>query len=275
MVGPMDFVMNEECGILYAGYEHEPQIRQPWHPPYYRERIEQAGLQKAMDVFHWKVDVGDRANRMLPILPEIADAARTKHGITLRKMSFLHLRRELDEFAKVYNAAWSKNWGFTPYDEHDLDELALTYRLVYSRRWFMVAEKDGETVAVAISIPDINQVYKRMRGRVLPFGWWHYLNRERIMTRCRIGFLGVLPEYQHTGVAALLYMEHFDMAEQSRVEFGEAGWILETNRSMNRGLEAMGARIIKRCRIYERRWEEGAEPAFPPGAKVYVPKEEG
>jgi hypothetical protein len=33
---------------------------------------------------------------------------------------------------------------------------------------------------------------------------------------------------------------------------GEAGWILESNRSMNRGLEAMGSRIVKRCRVYER-----------------------
>jgi hypothetical protein len=30
------------------------------------------------------------------------------------------------------------------------------------------------------------------------------------VNRVRVGFLGVLPEYQHTGVAAALYLEHFD-----------------------------------------------------------------
>jgi GNAT superfamily N-acetyltransferase len=120
----------------------------------------------------------------------------------------------------------------------------------------MIAENDRETVAVAISIPDINQVLKKMRGRLFPFGWWHYLNRRRIIDQCRIGFLGVLPEYQHTGVAAALYMEHFDMAASTRVEHGEAGWILEVNSSMNRGLEAMGGRIVKRCRLYERLLED-------------------
>jgi hypothetical protein len=30
------------------------------------------------------------------------------------------------------------------------------------------------------------------------------------------------------------------------------GWILETNRAMNRGMEAMGARIVKRYRVFER-----------------------
>jgi hypothetical protein len=72
------------------------------------------------------------------------------------------------------------------------------------------------------------------------------------MDEVRVGFLGVLPEHQHTGVAAALYMEHFDMAEKTRQKGGEMGFILEVNDAMNRGLEAMGARIVKRYRVYER-----------------------
>jgi GNAT superfamily N-acetyltransferase len=252
IVGPMDFVINEECGVLFEGNELEPMIRQPWHPRYYFERCEAAGLSKAMDVLHWDLHISDREQRMNPLLPKLAERCRVKHGISVRRMSRRSLRRDLDEFAKVYNAAWSKNWGFVPYDKHDLDDLALTYQLVFDRRWFMVAHNDTETVAVAITIPDVNQVLKLMKGRLLPLGWWHYLNRRRHIDRVRIGFLGVLPAYQHTGVAALLYMEHFDTAIASgRIDRGEAGWILETNSSMNRGLEAMGGRVVKRCRIYD------------------------
>ena len=66
------------------------------------------------------------------------------------------------------------------------------------------------------------------------------------------GFLGVKPEYQHTGVAAALYVEHFDVSAVSRIKWGEMGWILETNRAMNRGMEAMNGRIVKRYRVYEK-----------------------
>ena len=66
------------------------------------------------------------------------------------------------------------------------------------------------------------------------------------------GRLGVLPEFEHMGIAAALYIEHFETAARTGLTHGEAGWILEDNRSMNRGLEAMGGRIVKRCRIYER-----------------------
>jgi hypothetical protein len=251
MVGPMDFQLNDEAGVLYDGFQRPPLIRQSWHPPYYHQRCEAAGLGKAMDLFSYWLDVADRG-KVLPILPEVAERARTKYGITIRKMSRRHLRRDMDEFAKVYNAAWSQNWGFVPYSKEDLDEYARTLQLVYSRDWFMVAEIDGETVAVGISIPDINQVLKKMNGRLLPFGWWHYLNRGRIMDGVRVGFLGVMPEHQHTGAAALLYMEHYDMAAKTRQKWGEPGFILENNSSMNRGLEAMGADLIKRYRVYER-----------------------
>jgi hypothetical protein len=33
---------------------------------------------------------------------------------------------------------------------------------------------------------------------------------------------------------------------------GGAGWILETNEAMNRGLEAMRGEIVKRYRVHER-----------------------
>ena len=116
----------------------------------------------------------------------------------------------------------------------------------------MVAERDDEPVAVAITIPDINQVLRRMNGRILPFGWWHYLRRKKIVDRVRVGFLGVKPEYQHTGVAAKMYIEHFDMAAATPQTLGEMGWILETNHNMNRAMEAMGGRVVRRFRVYER-----------------------
>jgi GNAT superfamily N-acetyltransferase len=251
MVGPMDFSMNEESGVLIEGHELEPLIRQPWQPRYYQRLCEGAGLEKAMDLYSWALEISDRED-MLPILFELDERARDEHGVKIRRMSRRHLRREMDGFAEIYNAAWAGNWGFVPYSKEDLDAYTLDMHLIFNRNWFMVAEKDGETIAIAITLPDVNQVLKKMKGRLLPLGWWHFLNRNRICDRVRIGFLGVMPEHQHTGVAASLYVEHFDTAARVRQKRGEAGWILETNEAMNRGLEAMSAEIVKRYRVYER-----------------------
>ena len=105
---------------------------------------------------------------------------------------------------------------------------------------------------IALTIADINQVLKRMNGRLLPFGWWHFLRRRKIVDRCRVGFLGVKPEYQHTGVAAAFYIAQFEAAANTNKPGGEMGWILETNRAMNRGMEAMNGRKVKTYRVFQR-----------------------
>ncbi|MGH2715503.1 MAG: GNAT family N-acetyltransferase [Thermoleophilaceae bacterium] len=252
MVGPMDFTMNDECGVLIDGFDVTPRIRQPWHPPHYRRLCEEAGLEKAVDLFMWSLDISGR-DKVIPIIWELAEQLEPKHGITIRKMSRRGLRRDLDAFAEIYNEAWSRNFGFVPYTKEDLDAFGQELQLVFDRDWFMVAENaEGKTVGVAITLPDVNEVLKLMNGRLLPLGWWHYLRRRRIIEHCRVGFLGVKPAWQHTGVAAGLYAEHFDMAAAGRIHGGEMGWILETNKAMNRAMEAMGGEIVKKYRVYER-----------------------
>jgi GNAT superfamily N-acetyltransferase len=253
MVGPADFSMNDESGVLIDGFDLRPMIRQPWHPPYYQRLMEDAGMSKAMDLLMWNLEVSDRT-RVLPVIFELAEKVESEHGIRVRPMRRHQLRKDLDAFAEVYNSAWSKNWDFVPYSKKDLNAYAQELQLVFDKHWFMIAERvdTGEVVGMAMTIPDINQVLAKMRGHLLPLGWWHFLNKGRIMDRVRVGFLGVKPEYQHTGVAAKLYVEHFNAAAVRRQSGGEMGWILETNTAMNRGMEAMGGRIVKRYRIYER-----------------------
>ena len=252
MLGPMDFTLNDESGVMIEGFERPPMIKQPWHPPYYRVLAETAALEKAMDLLMWELEIADRA-KILPIIFKLAEELEPRHGIRVRRMSRRTLRADLDRFADVYNSAWSENWGFVPYGKEDLDQYAQEMQLVFDRNWFMVADTPGgDTAAVAITVPDINQVLVKMRGRLLPLGWWHFLRKGRTIDRVRVGFLGVKPAYQHTGAAAALYVEHFDTASRTPQKWGEMGWILETNRNMNRAMEAMGGRIVRRFRVYER-----------------------
>jgi GNAT superfamily N-acetyltransferase len=253
MVGPACFAMNDESGVLIEGFELRPMIVQPWNPRYYPERLEQAGMAKAIDLLMWNLEVADR-EKVLPVIFELADQVQSEHGIRVRPMRRMQLRKDMDAFAEIYNSAWSKNWDFVPYSKKDLDAYAQEIQLVFDKHWCFIAEKEdtGEVVGMAMTFPDINQVLERMKGRLLPFGWWHFANKGRIMDRVRVGFLGVKPEHQHTGVAAKLYVEHFNAAAVRPQKGGEMGWILETNTAMNRGMEAMGGRIVKRYRVYER-----------------------
>jgi GNAT superfamily N-acetyltransferase len=255
MVGPMDFTTNDECGLLIEGHERPPIILCPWQHPYYQRLLEEAcGLTKAMDLLMWELQVSDRS-KVHQAIWDVADAVESRHGIVVRPMRKRNLQEEVTKFLEVYNSAWERNWGFVPLTEKEVRHYAKQLKPVLDENWAMIAERTdtGEVVGAALTLPDFNQVLAKVKdGRLLPFGWLAALRNRKNVTQVRVFALGVKPEYQHTGVAARMYQAHFDAAERTPQTGGEMGWILETNKAMNRAMEGMGGKVVRKYRVYER-----------------------
>ncbi|HYQ13853.1 MAG TPA: hypothetical protein VEP94_10475 [Solirubrobacterales bacterium] len=253
MLGPMDFTTNDECGILIEGYGAPPLVLEPWHPPYYRELLEALGMTKSMDLLMWELYLGTlkQGDRFHDFIHEAAQKSESEHGVTVRQMRKNDLEAEVTRFMEVYNEAWGPNWGFVPITEEEVAFQAKNLKPILDENWAMIAEREGEVVGAALTLPDINQVLAKMNGRVLPFGWWHFLTGRRKINQVRVFALGVKPEYQHFGVAAALYVRHVETAARVRQKGGEMGWILEVNEPMNRAMEGMGGKVVKRYRLYE------------------------
>ena len=253
MIGPMDFTTNDECGLLVEGYDLEPLVLEPWHPPYYRERLEALGMTKAMDLLMWELRLGTlkQGDRFHDLIHQAAEMSRQEHGVVIRHMRKRDLEAEVSRFMEVYNEAWGRNWGFVPITEKEVRFQAKNLKPILDENWAMIAERHGEVVGAALTLPDINQVLAKMNGRLLPFGWWHFLAGRRRINSIRVFALGVKPRYQHLGIAAALYVEHAEVAARTPQKGGEMGWILEVNEPMNRAMEGMGGSVVKRYRLYE------------------------
>jgi len=253
MLGPMDFTTNDECGLLIEGYDLNPMVLEPWHPPYYRELLESLGMAKSMDLLMWELHLGTlkQGDSFHQFIEEAAKKSESEHGVTVRQMRKNDLEAEVARFMEVYNAAWGPNWGFVPITEEEVAFQAKNLKPILDENWAMIAEREGEVVGAALTLPDVNEVLAKMNGRLLPFGWWHFLTGRRKVTQVRVFALGVKPEYQHYGVAAALYVRHREVAARTRQKGGEMGWILEVNEAMNRAMEGMGGSVVKRYRLYE------------------------
>jgi GNAT superfamily N-acetyltransferase len=252
LVGPFDFTTNDECGVLVEGFERLPVVLMNWTHRYYPRLLEGAGLVKAMDTLMWTLNVVDR-DKVHPAIFEMAAKVETEHGITCRHMRKRDLEVEVGRFLEVYNEAWQRNWGFVPLTESEVRHYAKQLRPLLDENWAMIAEtSDGRVAGAALSLPDYNQVFRKMNGRLLPIGWLKFLLGKRKIDRVRVFALGVKREFQHTGIAAKFYEMHYDSAARTPQHVGETGWILETNTPMNRAMEGMGGEIVCRYRIFER-----------------------
>ena len=142
MVGPMDFTMNDESGVLIEGFEREPMIRQAWHPPYYQRLCEEAGLEKAVDTFMWSLHISGPRERDADHLGARRPArAEARHPDPQDEppdscgASSTRSRRSTTRPGRATGASCRTRRA-------DLDAYAQELQLVYDRDWFMVAE-DG------------------------------------------------------------------------------------------------------------------------------------
>jgi GNAT superfamily N-acetyltransferase len=117
-----------------------------------------------------------------------------------------------------------------------------------------IAERSDEPVAVGLTIPDVNEVLIRARGRLGPATIARLLwrARRRSWTSCRVVALGVRREHRKTGIGAYLYVATLEAARRNGYRWGEMSWILESNDAMNRAIRHMGGRRYKTYRLYGR-----------------------
>lgn len=246
--GPMSPSTNYECGLLVDGFDSDPFVMMPYNPPYYASLFEGVGLRKANDLLAY-VGRHDRVQR--DKIGRVARTAGQDGRFTLRPIRMREFWTEVERIWKVYNSAWSRNWGFVPVTREEFWFLAKEMKPIVKPELLLLGEVDGEAVAFALALPDVNQALKHARGSLFPLGLLKILYHQRHIHGCRVLTLGVVENHRTAGVAAAMYLALIDAAE--RLQYGdcEFSWVLEDNILMNRSLKALGAKVHKVYRIYE------------------------
>jgi GNAT superfamily N-acetyltransferase len=250
MRGPVTHSTNEETGLLIEGFEEPPMIGMPYNPPYYATLLEAFGLTKAKDVYGWEV----RAEQTIPEkIHRVADIVRKSTNVVVRRANFADYAGEIRRAMGVYNASWTRNWGFVPLTEAEFVHAAEQLRPVLERfpEGVLLAEVGGRAVGFCLAVLDVNQALARVQdGRLFPFGFWHLYRGLRRIDQIRVMALGILPEFRHRGIDALLYLDLLSRGQRLGYRRAEIGWTLEDNRAMNRAIR-MGGRHHKTYRLYE------------------------
>ena len=247
--GPASYSTNEQCGLLVDGFDSPPAVMMNHNPQYYINLIEGYGFSKAKDLLAWRV-TEDKFNMRLI---ELSEQLKERHLISIRKLNMKRFDEDVQEIKKIYNNAWSKNWGFVPMTDEEFNHIAKDFKSIVDPDVVLIAEIDGKNVAFAMALPDINQVLIHLNGRLFPFNfikmyyYWKKISRARILT------LGVLEQYRFRGIDLYLYSALFNNGTKKGYMEGEFSWVLEDNKLMNDALQKMGARCAKIYRIFEKK----------------------
>lgn len=249
MRGPANPSSNDEYAMLLEGFDDSPRLLMPYNPPYYLTLCENYGFKKEKDLYAYKLE----SDKVLSSdkLRRGAEIAKTRSGIKITTLDIKNFQSELEKVKKVYNAAWAPNWGFVPMTDEEIDAMAKDLKAIVEPALVLFGEVDNKIVGFALAMPDYNQIFKKMNGKLFPFGIIRLLTGKKKINWARIITLGIIPEYQKRGLDAVFYWEIVNRAREIGIIFGEASWILEDNEMMNRGAKVMNGELYKKYRIYE------------------------
>ncbi|MBS0503933.1 MAG: N-acetyltransferase [Proteobacteria bacterium] len=255
-IGPVSSSIWEEPGQLIHGFDHPPTVMMGHQDARYPAWIEAAGYEKARDIVTYDLDV---TKNFPPLIERIVAAGEKNKRINIRRVDKKHFDREAAIILGILNDAWSDNWGFVPLTDPEVEEVGVKLKPIVFEDLIYIAEVEGEPVAFMITLPDLNEPLKPLKGSLLPFGWaklllWLRKPRARTM---RVPLMGVVKRLQASRLASQLA---FMMIEYSRREAikhygaqrGEIGWILEDNQGMVAIADAIESKVNKTYRIYQR-----------------------
>jgi len=248
--GPINPV--PECwGSLYDGFDRPATFMMPYNPSYYNEYLENLGYDKVKDLFAFEGD--SKQGYQIPerFIRFREKLAARRPDIRIRRIDMKHLTRDAEAIWRISNQAIRDNWGWAPYDKEELKSTIKKLKPIADPDAIWMVEDAGQPVGFCLGFPDINIILRRIRGRILPFGFITLVRRRKRLQDFRLFGLAVLPEYHGLGLDVLLYMSLFEALAPRGVRL-EASYILEDNSSMINALQKLGLEITKTYRVYEK-----------------------
>jgi len=255
ILGPMDYSMNYQAGLLVEGFDTPQRVMMNHNPAYYADLLEDWGLEKAKDLYAWWFDA---ENPSLDAWTGRAARLAKRGGIAIRHIDFADFENEVERCLSVYNQAWEHLWGFVKMTQDEFRHMAYQLKQMAVPELLLLAEVEGQPVGFCVTLPDFNEAIRPLNGRLtswgLPTGLFKLLRGMKRIQSARMVTLGVLPGYRRRGIAELLILQAFQYGRhQLGYRGAELSWTLEDNDLINRTIESVGAKVYKRYRIYERK----------------------
>lgn len=254
MLGPFNFSINDEMGMLIDGFDKSANMMMAHSRPYYAKHMEVLGCTKAKDVIAYHYDLGD----VPTFLQRVQKRALASGDFSVRPIKLADMKNEINVIKDIFNDAWSNNWGFVPWTQSELDKLGKDLKMLVNGNYGYFASFKGEPAAFVVTLPNLNDWIKGMNGKVLPFNWLKLANQviKKKPNSLRMPLMGVRKKYHDTAIGSSLSILVIEAARHYHVSRGgktaELSWILEDNLPVRKLIENFGGVPYKTYRIYEK-----------------------
>lgn len=254
MRGPINLSTNDELGLLIDSFDKMPFILTLYNPEYYIKLVEDYGFVKAKDLYAYQVTDNIINNKkQMDKLERVSNIVLKRENLSIRKINFSNFNDEVETLLTVYNNAWEKNWGFVPMTKDEFFHVAKMLKTVADPDYVYIAEHKGKPVGFSLTLPDFNLIFKKINGKLFPFGAIKILTGRKKINRIRVFAMGIVREFQKKGTEAVFIRDTILNGIKKGVNECEISWVLEDNIPMVQTAENLGAKRYKTYRLYDKK----------------------
>jgi len=251
MCGPIDGRVDIGCGFLQTGFESRPSFFSTYSPPYYILFAEKANMKKARDQLLYYIDLTK------PIPKKLKEKAKQceESGIKIRRFNRLRTQKELNWWVDLFLKTFSEHWGYIPATREEVKKrFGIKHmRWIVDSSLFLIAEFNGSPVAYIWSMPDYNQVFQKMNGRLDIFQIFKFLLNKSKINMGKLPLIGIKKEFRNKNIGSYLnYLTLLEMKKRGYIG-AEVGWIDEGNKSANATISITGAKLYKKFRVFDKK----------------------
>ena len=229
--GPMGFTNLDKAGMLTFGFDKLATMIGIYNFSYYPEHLEKLGLIKEKEWVEFEIDFPEvLPDKVLKFSKLIAEKYQLK---TLEFKSKEEILPLVEPMFKLLDETYKNLSTYTPISDEQIQHYKEKYFGLINKDYIIcVVDKEYNLVAFAITMPSYSKALQKSKGKLLPFGWWHFMNASRKNDRANFYLIGVHPEYQKRGVTAIIFREIWNTFRKKGVKFLETNPELEENKNI-------------------------------------------
>ena len=247
MDGPINFGERDKWwGCLVEGFDIEPNYLQNYGKVYYQKLFENYGFQLLFRQLTFLKKVRTPLSEKLSLKAKRALRDPNYNFKTLEKRN---IQKYIRDFTKIYNDAWSKYPGVSKLELSQAKLLFAQLKPILDEKILWFAYHNNDPIGFFISIPEMNQIFRHVNGKLDLFGKLKTFYHLKIKKSCKkmVGLVfGIVPKHQGKGVdGALIMASRETIQEKLAYEDLELNWIPDFNKSMIRVAEQVQVKLGK------------------------------
>ncbi len=258
MDGPINFGSRDRWwGLLIEGFDREPNYQCNYNFPYYKTYFEEYGFQ----VYFYQLTFARKVRDPLsPRLAEKAELAARNPEYAFRYLRKDEIPRLAEYLHHVYNKAWGNRSENPEITLQQAQLMVKQMKPIMDRKLLYFGFYKEEPISFFLSLPEINQIFKHVNGKLDWKGKLIALAHTLLKTnRKAFGILfGIVPEHQGKGVDGAMIMNARQVLQESYnryVEY-EMNWIGDFNPKMINVVQQVGGYVAKRHATYRKLFDE-------------------